>query len=97
MSTTTTVFVLRSLPCSPDPVSCFLIFCVLWGSGGLPPVGFFCQFSASMRAAYCRGQSKRGGSFNNEARNVRVAVRNRNTNVNNNNGFRVALAHNSLC
>jgi hypothetical protein len=36
---------------------------------------------------------KYGGSFNNNARNVRAAVRNRNNNANNNNGFRVALAH----
>jgi hypothetical protein len=36
-----------------------------------------------------------GGSFNNESRNVRAAIRNRNNNPNNNIGFRVALAHNS--
>ncbi len=37
---------------------------------------------------------KRGGSWNNDARNCRVANRNNNSpeNTNNNNGFRVALA-----
>jgi formylglycine-generating enzyme required for sulfatase activity len=40
----------------------------------------------------------RGGSFNNNDRNVRCAYRNRNNpnNTNTNNGFRVVLAHNFL-
>lgn len=38
----------------------------------------------------------RGGSFNNNARNVRCAVRNRNRNWNDNNGFRVVVSHGLL-
>ncbi|MCA9910000.1 MAG: SUMF1/EgtB/PvdO family nonheme iron enzyme [Anaerolineae bacterium] len=40
----------------------------------------------------------RGGSFNNNARNVRCAVRNRNDpdNRNDNNGFRVVVSHGLL-
>jgi hypothetical protein len=51
------------------------------------------QFAA--QAASVGASPKCGGSFNNNTRNVRAAVRNRNNNVNNNNGFRVALAHTS--
>jgi hypothetical protein len=41
----------------------------------------------------------RGGSFNNNQRNVRCAYRNRNNpdNRNNNIGFRVVVSHESLC
>jgi len=42
------------------------------------------------------GRVLRGGSFNNNQKNVRCAYRNRNDpdNRNNNNGFRVSASHN---
>ena len=56
------------------------------------------QFTAQAVAAGAGHKRPRGGSFGNNARNVRSANRNRNDprNRNDNLGFRVVVAHDTL-